>query len=124
MEPRSSSKRRGGVPPARRDLILVVLILLVVDAVAAWFLIYVYFPARREEVFARTPAQLSLLARDRQNALAGWVAERLSDAELATSLLGPGIRDATAPTLLDHFIREYRYESALILDDQGKVVLR
>ncbi len=124
MEPRSSLRRTGGVPPARRDLILVVLILLAVDAVAAWYLIYIYFPARREEAFARAPAQLSLLAKDRQNALAGWVEERLSDAELATKLLGPAIRDGSAPTLLDHFMRGYGYESAFILDGAGKVVIR
>ncbi len=124
MEPRSSRRRTGGVPPARRDLILVVVILLAVDAIAAWFLIKVYFPARRDEVLARTPAQLSLLARDRQNALAGWVTERLSDANLATSLLGAAVPGDTAAALLDHFIRGYGYESAFIVDDQGTVVLR
>jgi len=109
------------VPDARRDLLFVALILLLVDAVAAALLIDVYFPARRDEALARAPAQLSLLARDRQNALAGWVAERLADAKLAASLLSA---NAAAPDLLDHYIHSYGYESALIVDHAGTVVLR
>lgn len=112
--------RRDGVPPARNDLLLVALILIVVDAAAAAFLVYVYFPARRDEALAREPAQLALLARDRQNALAGWVAERLADAELTASLLG----GRAAPELLDHFLRAYKYESAVIVDGAGAEVLR
>jgi signal transduction histidine kinase len=124
MASRSSHRRAGGVPPAWRDLVLVVLILVAVDAVAAWLLAYVYFPARRDEVLARTPPQLSLLARDRQNALAGWVRERLADAELTASLLGAASHNGIAPALLDRFIHVYGYESALIVDDTGALVLR
>ncbi len=124
MARRSSRWRAGGVPPAWRDLLLIVLILVAVDAIAAWLLLSVYYPARRAEVLGRTPAQLSVLARDRQNALAGWVRERLSDAALATSLLGAASRDGTAPALLDHFIRTYRYEAALLVDDSGAIALR
>jgi signal transduction histidine kinase len=116
--------RRDGVPPARNDLLLVALILVVVDAAAAAFLVYVYFPARRNEALTREPAQLSLLARDRQNALAGWVAERLSDAELTASLLGAKDAGRGAPKLLDNFIGAYKYESAVIVDGAGAEVLR
>ncbi|HKR64608.1 MAG TPA: PAS domain-containing sensor histidine kinase [Thermoanaerobaculia bacterium] len=115
---------RGGVPPARRDLLLVALILIIVDAAAAAYLIYVFLPARSTDALARAPAQLSLLARDRQNALAGWVAERLADVELTASLLGANDIDAHAPALLDHYLVSYRYETAVILDDAGQVLLR
>ncbi|MFL6245324.1 MAG: ATP-binding protein [Thermoanaerobaculia bacterium] len=124
MARRSSHWRAGGVPPAWRDLVLIVLILLAVDAIAAWLLVYVYFPARRDEALARTPPQLSLLAIDRQHALSGWVRERLSDAELTASLLGPAGGNGTAPALLDHFIRAYRYSSAFVIDDTGALVQR
>src|SRR5437763_6051922 len=88
---RRSFRKRGGVPPAGRDLFAILVILVVVDAIAALLLSEVYLPRRRREAMARAPAQLSLLARDRQNALTGWVRERISDAELTASLL------ATAP---------------------------
>jgi signal transduction histidine kinase len=97
---------------------------MVVDAVAAWLLVSLYFPARRDEVLARTPPQLSLLAIDRQNALAAWVRERLSDAELTASMLGSASRNGTAPALIDHFIRAYGYDSAFLIDDTGALVMR
>ena len=116
------SRRRGGVPPAGRDLLVIALILVVIDAIAALLLVEVYYPRRRRETLENAPAQLSLLARDRQNALAGWVRERLSDAELAASLLARG--DNTPSELLDRYIRVYGYESAFIVDDSGAVALR
>jgi len=121
---RTAFERRLGVPSARRDLLLVALVLIVVDAVAAALLVDVYFPARRAEAIARAPAQLSLLARDRRNALGGWVAERLSDAELTASLLQAARDDRSAAQLLDHFVGAYEYESAAIVDDSGAVLLR
>jgi len=114
-------KSRGG-PPASRDLLLVTLTLVVVDAIAAFFLLYVYFPARRRETLEKTPAQLSLLARDRQNALAGWVRERLSDAELIASHVPASKSENEAAELLDRFLRAYRYESAFLVNDSGVVV--
>jgi len=120
----SVSSRGDGIPSARRDLLLVALILVAVDAAAAAFLVYVYFPARRDEALARAPAQLSLLARDRQNALAGWVTERLSDAALTASLLDTRGIERGTPDLLDHFMRAYKYETAIIVDDNGAVALR
>jgi signal transduction histidine kinase len=116
--------RTAGVPPARRDFLLIVLILIVIDAAAAILLIYVYYPRRREEALARARGQLALLARDRQNEIEGWVAERLADVELTASLLGANGIDARAPELLDHYLRAYRYESAIILNDDGTVVFR
>ncbi|HJQ41408.1 MAG TPA: histidine kinase [Thermoanaerobaculia bacterium] len=124
MRPRTVIARRGGVPPARRDLLLIALIFVVIGAAAAALLLYVYYPARSAEALARAPAQLSLLARDRQNALAGWVAERLADAELTASFLAVNGIDARAPELLDRFLRAYRYEAAVVVDDAGTVVLR
>ena len=58
-----------------------------------------------------TPAQLSVLARGRQNALAGWVRERNADAELIASLLAasgdpaPDGMPADAPELLERVIQ-------------------
>lgn len=124
MPQRTVVARRGGVPPARRDFLLVTLILIVIDAVAAVLLIYVYYPPRREEALARARGQLALLARDRQNAIEGWVAERLADAELTASLLSANGIDARAPDLLDHYLRAYRYESAAIVADNGTLLLR
>jgi two-component system NarL family sensor kinase len=121
---RQSSHRRGGAPPAGRDLLVVALILVIVDAIAAMLLVEVYLPRRRREALARAPAQLSVLARDRQNALTGWVRERVSDAELTAALLSAPHRDNPAPQLLDRFLRAYGYESALIVDDSGTVLLR
>lgn len=121
MPQRTVVARRGGVPPARRDFLLVALILLIIDAVATVLLIYVYYPPRREEALARARGQLALLARDRQNEIEGWVAERLADAELTAALLSA---DARAPDLLDHYLRAYRYESAVILADDGALLLR
>lgn len=70
------------------------------------------------------PAQLSLLARDRQNALSGWARERLSDAELTASMLAAASGDHTAAELLDRYIRAYGYETAFLVDDAGAVLLR
>ena len=117
-------RKRYSIPPARRDLFVVALVLVIVDAIAAMLLITVYLPARRREALARAPAQLSLLARDRQNALTGWVSERISDAELTASLLAKPHSDDAAPELLDRFIRAYGYESAFLVDDSGAVLLR
>jgi signal transduction histidine kinase len=124
MPQRTVVARRDGVPPARRDLLIIALILIVIDAVAAALLIYVYYPPRREEGLARARGQLALLARDRQNAVEGWVAERLADAELTASLLSANGIDARAPDLLDQYLRAYRYESAVILADDGAALLR
>jgi PAS domain-containing protein len=110
------------MPPAGHDLFVVALMLVIVDAIAAMLLVEVYLPARRREALARAPAELSLLARDRQNALTGWVRERFADAELTASLLARG--NNAAPELLDRFIRAYGYESAFIVDDSGAVLLR
>jgi hypothetical protein len=102
---RSLRKRSSGETPARRDLLLVVLILVGVDAIVALLLIYVYFPARRREAFARMPVQLSVIARDREHALAGWVRERVSDTQLTASLLaeapaaGVGVNRGAAVSL-------------------------
>ena len=123
MASRSSRQRADGVPPAWRDLLLIVLLLLVVDAVAAWLLVSLYYRARSNELLAGAPRQLSLLAKDRQNALAGWVRERLSDAELAGSLFGDASRNGTAPALLDRFVRTYGYEATFVLDDRGALLL-
>ena len=112
---------QGGVPPAGRDLFVVALILVIMDAIAALLMVDVYLPQRRREALARAPAQLSLLARDRQNALTGWVRERVSDAELTASLLAGTRDDTAAPELLDRFVRAYGYESAFIVDDSGAV---
>ncbi len=98
--------------------------LVIVDAIAAILLIEGYLPRRRREALARAPAQLSLLARDRQNALVGWVRERVSDAELTASLLAAPHGDDPPPQLLDRFLRAYKYESAFIVDESGTVLLR
>jgi signal transduction histidine kinase len=121
---RRSFRKRGGVPPAGRDLLVIALILVVVDAIAALLLVRIYFPARRREAFARAPAQLALLARDLQNALTGWVRERISDAELTASLLAAPHRDDAATQLFDRYLRTYGYESAFLVDDSGSVLLR
>lgn len=120
---RRSLRRRGSVTPAGRDLVVIALILVIVDVIAAMLLVDVYLPRRRSEVLARAPSQLSLLARDRRNALAGWARERISDAEMAASLLAAREGD-DAPELLDRFLRTYGYESAFIVDDSGAVLLR
>jgi signal transduction histidine kinase len=119
-----SFRKRGGVPPAGRDLFAISVILVIVDAIAALLLIEVYLPRRRREAIARAPAQLSLLARDRQNALTGWVRERISDAELTASLLGAAPDDNAATEVLDRFLKAYGYESAFIVDPSGAVVHR
>ena len=119
-----SAGRRGGPPPAGRDLFLIVLILVVVDTIAAMLLLQVYLPRRRREALARAPAQLALLARDRQNALTGWVSERLSDAKLTASMLTAGHNDNPPSQLLDRFLGAYGYESAFIVDESGAIVLR
>ena len=121
---RRSLRRRGGVPPARRDLFAILLVLVIVDALAALLLVDSYYPRRRSEVLATAPKQLSLLARDRQNALTGWVNERLSDAELTASLLAAPNGGEVAPALLDRFLRTYGYESAFLIDRSGTVLLR
>lgn len=118
------SRKRGGVPPATRDLLYIAVILVIVDAIAALLLVNVYLPRRRREALAKAPAQLSLLARDRQNALTGWVRERISDVELAAALLTAADDDPTSTTVLDRFLRAYGYESAFLLDDSGAVMLR
>lgn len=122
--PRRDVERRGGVPPARRDFVVITLTLIVVDAVAAALLMRVYLPAREEAALANAPVQLSLLARDRQTALAAWVAERLADVELTQSILGEQGVDQRANALFDHYRDAYHYESALIVDDDGQVLLR
>lgn len=122
--PRQSLRKRGGVPPPGGDLLVIALILVIVDAIAAMLLFNVYLPRRRREALARAPAQLSLLARDRQNALTGWVRERVSDAELTASMLAAPRNANAAPELLDRFLRAYGYESAFIVGDSGTVLLR
>ena len=117
-------RKHGGVAPAGRDLLVVALILVVVDSIAALLLVDVYLPQRRNEALAAAPAQLSLLARDRQNALTAWVRERLSDAELTASLLSEAGGDRSAPKLLDDFVRAYGYETAFLIDDEGHILLR
>lgn len=117
-------RKRGSVPPAGRDLFIIALILIIVDAIAALLLVKVYLPSLRREALARAPAQLALLARDRQNALGGWVRERLSDAELIASLIAAPRSDETATGLLDRFLHVYGYESAFLVDDSGAVLLR
>lgn len=109
---------------ARRDLLVIALFVAIVNAIAVLLLTNVYFPPRRREALAKAPSQLSLLARDRQNALTAWVRERISDAELTASLLAAASRDDGEPELLDRFMRASGYESALIVDDSGAVVLR
>lgn len=121
---RRAFRRQGGVPPAGHDLLLVALILIAVDLIAALLLVEVYLPRRRHEALAAAPAQLSLLARDRQNALTGWARERISDAELAASLLAEAGRNDSAPKLLDDFVRAYGYEAAFLIDQSGTVLLR
>lgn len=121
---RPSFRKQGGVVPAGRDLLVVALVLVIVDAIAALFLVDVYLPRRRREALASAPAQLSLLARDRQNALTGWVRERVADAELTASLLAAARIENAAPELLDRFIRTYGYESAFLVDHSGTVLLR
>ena len=121
---RRSFRKQGGVPPAGRDLAVIAVILIIVDTIAALLLVNVYLPRRRREALARTPAQLSLLARDRQNALTGWVRERISDAELSASLLATARTENAAPELLDRFISAYGYESAFIVGDSGTVLVR
>lgn len=122
--PVKPSFRRGGVPPAGRDLLLVALFLALVDAIALLLLADNYLPSRRREALARAPAPLVLLARDRQNALSGWVRERLADAELISSLLAASHGDEAAQQQLDRFLSAYGYESALIVDSSGAVLLR
>lgn len=112
------------MPPAGRDLLAIALILVVVDAIAALLLADLYYSRRRREALARAPAQLSLLARDRQNALTGWVRERISDAELAASSLAVARDGEAAPELIDRLLRAYGYESAFIVDHSGTVLLR
>lgn len=118
------SRRRGSVPPAGRDLLSIVLILIVVDTIGAMLLVDVYLSRRRRELLARAPAPLALLARDRQNALTGWVGERISDAELTASLLASSPGDHAAPAVLDRFLGAYAYESAFLIDGSGSVLLR
>jgi hypothetical protein len=122
--PRRSFRKRGGVPAVRRDLFAISAILVIVDAIAALLLVEVYLPRRRREAMARAPAQLSLLARDRQNALTGWVRERISGAELTASLLGTAADDHAVTVVLDRFLKAYGYESAFIVDPSGAVALR
>jgi two-component system NarL family sensor kinase len=125
VEPSSRSfRKRGGVPPVGRDLFVILVILVIVDAIAALLLIEVYLPRRRREAMTAAPAQLSLLARDRQNALTGWVRERISDAELTASLCGLAPDDDAATAVLDRFLEAYGYESAFIVDGSGAVLLR
>jgi signal transduction histidine kinase len=113
---RQSHRSRGdGVPPAWRDLAIIVVVLLAIESAAAWFLVRVYLPQRRDEAFAAARAQLAMLARDRQIALNGWVRERLSDAELTASLLDAGRESMLPAALLDHFATTYGYESAVIV---------
>lgn len=119
----SRSFRSSGVAPFGRDLLLVAVILLLVDALAALFLIKVYLPRRKSEALAAAPAQLSLLARDRQNALTGWVHERLGDAEFAARLLRQ-VPTADPEELLREFQRAYGYTAAYIVDGAGNVLLR
>jgi len=117
-------RKRDGVAPAGRDLLVVALVLAVVDVIAALLLIDVYLPRRRREALTTAPAPLSLLARDRRNALTGWVRERISDAELTASLLAGADDNHPASELLDRFVRAYGYESAFLVDQSGAVLLR
>ena len=123
---RSFLKRGPGVPTVRHDVFLIAVILFVVDAFAGALLYYVYYPQRRREASAKAATQLALLARDRQQAVAGWARERVADADLGASLLatsgdfGPG--GATA--LLERFVRTSDYESAFVIDDAGSIVVR
>jgi signal transduction histidine kinase len=119
-----ASSGRGGVPQAGRDLLVVALFVVIANAIAALLLTDLYFPSRRDEALARAPAQLTLLARDRQNALTGWVRERISNAVLGASLLAEVRDDQAAPELLDRLLRAYGYESAFVVADSGAVVLR
>lgn len=119
-----SLRKRGGGPRAGRDLLVIALVLLIVDAIAAMLLVDIYLPRRRRDALKHAPAQLSLLARDRQNALAGWVRERISDAELTASLLAATGDDAAMTAVLDRFLRAYGYESAFLIADSGAVLLR
>jgi signal transduction histidine kinase len=121
---KGSSRRRGSAPPPGRDLVVIAVFLLVIDSIAALLLVELYLPARRREALTRAPAQLSLLARDRQNALTSWVGERMSDAELAAVLIAAGRAGDLAPELLDRFIRAYGYESAFLIDASGAVLIR
>ena len=98
------TRKRGSVPPAGRDLFVVALILVIVDAIAAMLLVEIYLPARRREALDRAPAQLAVLARDRQNALTGWVHERVSDAVLTASVLAAARGSDAAPELLDRLL--------------------
>jgi two-component system NarL family sensor kinase len=116
-------RRRGSVAPVSRDLLVVAVILLVTNAVSAFLLLEVYLPRRQAEALAAAPAQLALLARDRQNALTGWVKERLADADFAARLLqreGP----SRAGDVLGEFRDTYRYESAFLVDGAGNIVER
>ena len=119
---RRSFRKQGGVASAGRDLLVVALVLIVVDGLGALLLINVYLPRRRRDALAAAPAQLSLLARDRRNALTGWVRERTSDAELTASLLASGKHPA--PEMLERFVHAYGYESAFLIDQSGAVLLR
>lgn len=110
-------KRGSGETPARRDLLLVLLVLLAVNVAGALLLMYVYLPARRREAFAASPAQLSLIANDRQHAIRGWVQERLADTQLSASLLANARRE-DMPALLARFITAYGYESAFIVESE------
>ena len=113
---RPSFRNPSGVAPVRRDLLVVALILFVVDVIGALLLIEVYRPRRRREALAAAPAQLSLLARDRQNALTGWVRERIADAELTASRLAQANGNEPAAKLVDDFVRAYGYESAFLVE--------
>src|SRR5258706_12037509 len=106
---RPSFRKRGSVPPPGRDLFVVALILVIVDAIAAMFLISVYLPRRRREAMVGALAQLSLLARDRQNALPRWVRERMPDEELTASVRRAARSEATAAELLDRSTRAAGY---------------
>lgn len=110
--------------PVGRDLFVVAVILLVTNAISAFLLLEVYLPRRQEEALAATRAQLSLLARDRRNALSGWVRERLSDAEFAARMLRQPTPDRPASQVLDDFVNTYRYESAFLVDHAGNILLR
>jgi two-component system NarL family sensor kinase len=120
-----SLRRQGAVAPVSRDLLVVGAFLLVTVAITGVFLLKVYLPRRQAEALAAAPAQLSLLARDCQNALTSWVRERLADADLAAWMLAERPSDAARSSeILEQFVLRYGYESAFLLDGAGNILIR
>jgi signal transduction histidine kinase len=116
--------RQSSVVPAGRDLLVIAAVLVIVNAVGALFLFQVYLPRRYDEARRTAPPQLALLARDRQNAMAGWVGERLGDAELTGTLLALPQNATHASHLVDRVMQAYAYETGIIVDGTGTVTLR